>query len=394
VNWYTINKENKLNIKQKRKYRDVLIMNEIGYGGLTAANFVRDLLQIDADTINLHVDSPGGSITDGVAIYNALRGWSQAQPGRSVDVYIDGVAASIASVIILAGDNVYIPENAGIYTHLPMLAYLEMPNRENLEEGIETLGRFENVLAGIYSKHTGADTETVTNWMANETWFFGQEAVEAGFATELIDSVAIAAQYNPENYEFLKAAKTAEQETPTQETRMEQSKVESEVKAEAATEEVAAEVVAENNDEAIAEASEEVAAEVTETEATEEVEVVEEAVTAADEEDEEVEEVEEADDEVVEALEAEQVNAQAIVELAKQYDQEGDLQQLVIEALVDRTPVAEFKDKVLEAIAQRPTTRKVEGHKVSKTAAELREELKNATPAEKFRISQKLKEIR
>ena len=197
--WYNIKENQVQNGGKKKRYADVFVLDEIGGFGVSARQFIQDLAQIDADVINLQIDSPGGSITDGIAIYNFLRS-HKAQ----VDVYINGMAGSIASIVILAGDNVYIPENAFVFTHLPMLSQLQMPNRKDLEEGIESLEKFEDVLANIYIKHTGAREAQVREWMENDTYFFGQDAVDAGFATQVVDKIEMVAQYDPTQYAFYK----------------------------------------------------------------------------------------------------------------------------------------------------------------------------------------------
>lgn len=382
MNWYNIKTENTLNIAEQRKYRDVYILDEIGGFGVWARDFIKELNQVDADTLNVHVDSPGGSITDGVAIYNALRGWSGSKEGRSVDVYIEGIAASIASIVILAGDKIKIAENASVYTHLPMLSSLEMPNKLELLEGIETLEKFENVLANIYMKHTGASEETVRGWMQSESWFFGQEAVDAGFADEVVDRVAVAAKYNVENYNFKEkhpATFNAEQTQPTQqESTMEDNQQAPEVEEVEVAEDtvVASEEVAPVEPEQLEEV---------ETEEAEEVEQVED-----------LEEEELIEEEEVLAVADEKLRAEAIVELAKKYENAGDLNAKALEAIVDGLTVDEFKDRVLEIVASRAATTKVS--KLGAATNELqslRDSLKTIKdPVEKAKVARKIRDLR
>ena len=375
MKWYAINKENTINIKEEKKYRDVFILDEIGGYGVWAKTFVKDLMNIEADVINLHIDSAGGSITDGVAIYNALRAHS-----AEVHTYVDGIAASIASVVFLAGDKRYIPENAGVFTHLPMLAEMDMPNRKDLQEAQEHLAKFENVLSGIYMKHTGADEETVKMWMENDTWFFGQEAVEAGFATDVVDKVAVAAHYDPTKYDFINSRHPSLQAEQTEkEPTMEDVQVASE------EEVVQEEVVA--TEEVAVEASVEVEAEAQ----------VEELVEESEVEEVEVEEAE-ADDgvELEEEVEAENSRAIELNELAQKYDVNGDLKQAVIDAIINGVSVDEFKDQILDVVSARATSKKVESKNLDKSEIQgLRDQLaKVKDPSEKAVIARKIRALR
>lgn len=375
MKWYAINKENTINIKEEKKYRDVFILDEIGGYGVWAKTFVKDLMNIEADVINLHIDSAGGSITDGVAIYNALRAHS-----AEVHTYVDGIAASIASIVFLAGDKRYIPENAGVFTHLPMLAEMDMPNRKDLQEAQEHLAKFENVLSGIYMKHTGANEETVKMWMENDTWFFGQEAVEAGFATDVVDKVAVAAHYDPTKYDFINSRHPSLQAEQTEkEPTMEDVQVASE------EEVVQEEVVA--TEEVAVEASVEVEAEAQ----------VEELVEESEVEEVEVEEAE-ADDgvELEEEVEAENLRAIELNELAQKYDVNGDLKQAVIDAIINGVSVDEFKDQILDVVSARATSKKVESKNLEKSEIQgLRDQLaKVKDPSEKAVIARKIRALR
>tara|TARA_Y100000004_G_scaffold121532_1_gene136617 strand:- start:251 stop:1390 length:1140 start_codon:yes stop_codon:yes gene_type:complete len=379
MKWYNIKNENKLNIAEQKKYRDVFILDEIGGYGVYARTFIRDLMDIEADVINLHIDSAGGSITDGVAIYNALRAHS-----AEVHTYVDGIAASIASIIYLAGDERYIPENAGIFTHLPMLAEMDMPNRNDLQEAQEHLAKFEQVLANIYMKHTGADEETVRLWMENDTWFFGQEAVDSGFATQVVDKVAVAAQYDPKKYKFLEGKHPslqvdAETKTPEQEA-INMDEVRSEADIEVQDEVVADEVVTDVVEETASEIVEQVADEVSEVEDIdlETEDLVDEAIETED------------------VLAESQERAVALNDLAKKYDINGDLQQAVIDAIIAGTSLEDFKDQVLEVVANRVTSKALENNNVEVNDIEsLREQLaKEKSSTARADIARKIRALR
>lgn len=154
---------------------EVLLYDEIGYFGITAKEFVTRLQAIEAETIHLRVNSPGGDVFDGLTIANALRG-HQAQ----VIVHVDGLAASIASIIALAGDEVRMAENAFLMIHDPFT--IAIGNAEDFRKVAGTLDKVAGVLADTYRAKSGAETEQVKQWMADETWFTAQEAVDAGLA--------------------------------------------------------------------------------------------------------------------------------------------------------------------------------------------------------------------
>ncbi|WP_313687581.1 head maturation protease, ClpP-related, partial [Pantoea sp.] len=94
---------------------DIYIYDEIGYWGVTAQSFAASLKALgDIDHINLHIHSPGGDVFDGIAIYNLLNAHSATKT-----VYIDGLAASMASVIAMVGNPIIMPENAMMMIHKP-----------------------------------------------------------------------------------------------------------------------------------------------------------------------------------------------------------------------------------------------------------------------------------
>ena len=94
---------------------DIYIYDEIGYWGVTAKQFVNDLKALgDVSHINLHINSPGGDVFDGIAIFNALK-----HHGAAITVHIDGLAASMASVIAMVGNPVIMPENTMMMIHKP-----------------------------------------------------------------------------------------------------------------------------------------------------------------------------------------------------------------------------------------------------------------------------------
>lgn len=153
------------------------LMDEIGYWGITAQDFVDELLAIDATTIELHVNSPGGDVFDGVAIMNAL-----IDHPATVDVVVDGIAASAASYICMAGDSVKMNRGAQMMIHDAL--GLCVGNAADMEQMKALLDRISDTIAGLYAERAGGTTEGWRDLMRAETWYSATEAVDAGLADE------------------------------------------------------------------------------------------------------------------------------------------------------------------------------------------------------------------
>jgi ATP-dependent protease ClpP protease subunit len=160
---------------------DVYLYDEIGWYGLTAADFAAELNALGTITqINLHVNSPGGDVFDGVAIYNTLR-----RHPASVTTYVDGLAASAASFIAMAGDRVLIEPTGTVMAH--DASGLCIGNAADMRETAGLLDRVSDMIAGIYAAAAGG---TVAQWrtvMKAERWYTAEEAVAAGLADAVLD---------------------------------------------------------------------------------------------------------------------------------------------------------------------------------------------------------------
>ncbi|WP_318653293.1 ClpP-like prohead protease/major capsid protein fusion protein [Pseudomonas sp. PDM07] len=182
---------------------EILLYDEIGAWGITAKQFAQDLAACgDVSQINLRIHSPGGDVFAGMAIYNTLK----AHPAR-VDVYIDGLAASMASVIAMAGDKVYMPTNAMMMIHKPWGA--QGGDAEAMRQYADLLDKVEGTLVQAYASKTGKSPEEIHALLKAETWMDGSEAVAAGFADQLIDPLVAAAQLNSkrmQEFEHMPAA--------------------------------------------------------------------------------------------------------------------------------------------------------------------------------------------
>lgn len=172
----------------------ISIHDEISAFGVTHKDFALELSAITAPVINLSLNSPGGLVDDGVAIYNALR----AHPA-TVNVHIPAIAASIATVIAMAGDTITIAPHARLMVHEAMS--MGMGFASDFEKVATRLRATTETIASIYAERTGRDVAYWLALMAEETWFGDQEAVDAGLADRIgldtnLAAFKIAANFN------------------------------------------------------------------------------------------------------------------------------------------------------------------------------------------------------
>lgn len=162
---------------------DIYIYDEIGFWGVTAKQFIRDLNALgDITHINLHINSPGGEVFEGIAIFNALR-----NHGAGITVYVDGVAASMASLIAMAGDTVIMPENAFMMIHKPW--GISRGDAEKMRTYADRLDKLESVMVPVYAQKTGKTTDEIAVMLADETWMSGAECLAHGFADQVTPAV-------------------------------------------------------------------------------------------------------------------------------------------------------------------------------------------------------------
>ena len=185
----------------------------------TSKGILKDLAKSsDSSELTLHINSPGGSVLEGYAIYNQLR-----QSGKNITVNIDGMAGSIASVIAMAADTINISEAGRMMIHNPTAGI--KGDAEMLASAAETLKDFEGDLIKIYSKRTGQTPGTIRKMMNAETILKAKEAVSLGFADNIVNEIKAVALF--ENNDMSLFDKLKEVLTST-----EGEKVAEEVKAE------------------------------------------------------------------------------------------------------------------------------------------------------------------
>lgn len=176
------------------KTAELSIYDEIGIWGISAKAFIQALRDLgDVDEIRLDINSPGGDVFDGLAIYNALK-----QHKAAVHVTVQGIAASMASVVAMAGDTVTMPANAFMMIHNPFS--LVVGDAEELREWADVLDKLEASLAGVYVGKTGLADAKVRDLMAAQTWLTAAEAEEAGFADKVIAETKAAARFDLSRY--------------------------------------------------------------------------------------------------------------------------------------------------------------------------------------------------
>lgn len=190
--WYEIKAAAPVAQGEAPKPAEVLIYGNIGdrwnEDGVVASELVRDLSALQADTINLRINSYGGSVPDGLAIYNALR-----RHKATVNVFVDGVAISCASYIAMAGDTITMAKNSQMMIHAPWtFAY---GNSNDMREQADILDRYAKAMASAYADKSGKTYEDALALLTDgkDHWFLAEEAVAEGFADQVGEEESIAA---------------------------------------------------------------------------------------------------------------------------------------------------------------------------------------------------------
>lgn len=160
---------------------ELFLYDEIGGWGTLAEDFIAELAAVTSPKLRVRVSSPGGSVFEGISLANALR----SHPA-DVTVQVDGIAASIASVIAMAGDRVVIQPQAMIMVHEAAGGCLG--NAKDMQDMADLLDKISDNIAGAYVEKAGGDVAEWRQVMVKETWYTAEEAVEAGLADEMLPS--------------------------------------------------------------------------------------------------------------------------------------------------------------------------------------------------------------
>lgn len=162
---------------------DIKIHDEIGQWGVSARDVLAQLSTIDQEEINVSIHSPGGDMFDGIAIYNALK----AHPAKVV-VTVEGIAASAASIVAMAGDEIRMPDNAYLMIHNPWGVAAGDANL--FAECVDLFDRYAATIAGIYAKRTGLPVDEVRAMQDATTYLEAAFAKEKGFCDVVVEPVA------------------------------------------------------------------------------------------------------------------------------------------------------------------------------------------------------------
>lgn len=172
----------KFEVVNQGDHAEILIYDVIGFdwwsgGGITAKDFRKQLDAITASKITVRINSPGGDVFDGITIFNDL-----VDHGAEIHVVISGLAASIASVIAMAGNRVTIEKGAMMMIH--NASTLCWGNKNDMMKFAKTLGEIDRSIASVYAGRVKPGDDEIATMMDAETWFTAEEAVANGFADD------------------------------------------------------------------------------------------------------------------------------------------------------------------------------------------------------------------
>lgn len=163
-----------------------------GYAAHSAQSFKQELDDLgEIETLNIYINSPGGDVFEGVTIMNMLK-----RKKCTKNIYIDGLAASIASVIAMAGDNIIMPSNAMMMIHNAWT--VAMGNSNEFRKLADDLEKINTSIRQAYLDKAGdkLDEETLINLMDNESWLTAQECFDYGLCDQVGENTSIAAKFD------------------------------------------------------------------------------------------------------------------------------------------------------------------------------------------------------
>ena len=196
------------------------IDDDIGFWGVQARDFRNALDGVEGDTLEVQINSLGGDVMAGLGMYNMLRNWAGA--GKQITTRVTGVAASIASIVMLAGDKREMPSNAFAMVHSVKSG--AWGTAEEIRDQADVVDKVQTSLRNIYVARMGIDEDRATEIMAKDTWLDAAECLEMGFVTAVVDPVQATAKFSldraalPENVAKVFAAKASDEsgEPPTE----------------------------------------------------------------------------------------------------------------------------------------------------------------------------------
>jgi ATP-dependent Clp protease protease subunit len=187
--WYTI----------KNKSADtghISLHDEIGLWGVSASDFIAELRSQSAlQAIDLSIHSPGGNLLDGLAMHNALKSHPAKIFGK-----VEGIAASAASIVLMAADYIEMPEDSYLMIHNAHGGAIG--DSDDLRDMADIMDKLQNSAVNVYQKRSGLDAEKIAGMMAAETWMNAAEARKLGFIDHVTGAIGVAAKAGVFNKHF------------------------------------------------------------------------------------------------------------------------------------------------------------------------------------------------
>lgn len=185
-----------LEIKAKgNQSAEIMIYDDIGegwLGGISAKQFADEVKKLGRlESLTVRINSYGGSVFDGLAIYNTLK----SNPAR-VNIHIDGIAASIASIIAMSGDDISMAGNGFFMIHDPWT--VAAGTASDLRDQADIMDKVRDSLLDTYTKKASVKRDVISDMMAAETWMNATEALDYGFIHSVSGEMQVAACANPE----------------------------------------------------------------------------------------------------------------------------------------------------------------------------------------------------
>lgn len=187
------------NISEENNEGIIDIFGDISWWDNDEHSFKEELDQVTSENITVRINSGGGDVFTGHTIYNMIK-----QTNKHVKVVVNGLAASIASVIAMAGDVIEMPANSMIMIHNP--STYQGGTSDDMRKTADTLDKVAETIKAVYIKRTGLSDEEITEMMNNETWMTAQEAKEKGFCDVITDEIKVD---NSANAKFFNVYKNA-----------------------------------------------------------------------------------------------------------------------------------------------------------------------------------------
>lgn len=174
---------------------EILLYGPIGpsfWGdSVTGAQFVKDLRALgEVKNIDLRINSEGGSVFDAAAIYNALK-----ENSATVTAHVDGMALSAASVVLQAGDQRVMAENAMVMIHDPWSVVVG--DASSMRKEADLLDSIKSTIVNVYVARSGNDAVQIERMMTDETWMTADEAMSYGFVDSISENLKVAAYFDP-----------------------------------------------------------------------------------------------------------------------------------------------------------------------------------------------------